>query len=154
MWLNEGKFMRAKNSGYIQKPPRFHEKVNEKNKTEISYLTIEVISSWRLPRPWGIDTLYSSDKVSKPKVEVSLWDPYTVAYNQYGPGTFTKDTKSFIDLPEEHHLNREVFDVDENKKKAKTKANTQTDNSAVDDTKLMPYIQYAIYEGIYIVRIL
>jgi len=148
MWLNEGKFMRAKNSGYIQKPERLQkEKVGETNKTEVTYLTIEVISSWRLPRPWGIDTLYSSDKVSRPKVEVSLWDPYTVAFNQFGAG-FNRD---IIGLPEKHHLNREIFNLDDNKKKEKERAkantNNQNENSVADDTKIMPYIQYSIYKA-------
>jgi hypothetical protein len=146
MWLNEGKFMRAKNSGYILKPGRMHGKVNEKNKTEMTYLTIEVISSWRLPRPWGTETLYSTDKVGKPKVEVSLWDPYTVAFNQYGADKFNKEA---IELPEEHHLNRELFNLDEKmkKEKAKAKSQSQTENSVVDDTLIMPYIQYAVYKA-------
>jgi hypothetical protein len=145
MWLNEGKFMRAKNSGYILKPNRIH-KPTGTSKTEVTYLTIEVISGWRIPRPWGIDTLYATEKVSKPKVEVSLWDPYTVAYNQYG--NFNPEA---IDLPKEHHLHREVFDINESKrlKEKKEKKNTQTEyeESKADDTIRMPFIQYALYKA-------
>jgi len=50
-------------------------------------LEIKVLSGWRLPRPWGVNTISSvvSQKPSKPKVEVSHWTPKSVTAFQQNP---------------------------------------------------------------------
>jgi len=85
LWINEARFMHSGGSGYVLKPK------NEDIKAEI--LHVKIISGWHLPRPWGVS---SSEQLSKPQVEISLWDPYTVGFHQE---LFTDISK----FPKHHH---------------------------------------------------
>jgi len=129
MWLNEGKFMAANRSGYIKKNPMHS---FDKQPISTAYLiTVKVLSAWRLPRPWGTNSLYSSRDVSKPQVEVSLWDPYTVAYNHYYPES---PFNQYIRLPDQHHLNV-----------ALKEKKIEIDRKKFKDTSLLPYIQFITF---------
>jgi len=144
MWLNEGKFMTSNRSGYIKKPTTLGVPPPSLRDTHIvssAYLiTIKVISAWRLPRPWSTESLYSSNYVSKPKVEVSLWDPYTVAYYHFnsdskkkkeGGDSLFKD----ITLPQHHHLKYALLNY-----------KIAVDKHKYKDTTILPYIQFKTYK--------